>query len=512
MYKTKTVTENYLPADLRSYYESAFVEKSDKFKLFWSGNSPFVLQDAATITDCVLKKISIPVFQTEAADKNGKLVFTLLVHDRSLAGLRQAEKRKYEIKIDPADYGLTANTKNVMKYVDIDLAEYDVMLLEGETLAMFAATDTIVPMQAAADDGGVINEAVKAMADSRPEGQGYFFNVGTKDMSFYGASIVPVDFEWEKTYSPEAQKAAADAEREYKELAALLKEKYSGKNVSVLGDSISTFKGVGDNAEHNSAIYDNLMYYSHASSPYKWEDTYWGRLVTDLDMNLCVANGWGSGRVYGRHNGQDSSGGYTKILNFRDSAPERATQLHRNDGTSPDLILMYMGINDLHNNGVFGKTPFGGLYDILKNADPCQYDTLISSWFSDVLIKTSNATKLLDSNNKPTYADFEEAYALALYRIKERYPNAEVLCLGLVNNASVLFTVEKQQRFNLVIKVLAEYFGYTYVDQMGAYSEITTENMHFYTMDIGCVHPDALGHAAIERMIMRYLADKVKNG
>ena len=512
MYKTKTVIENYMSADLHSYYEKAFANKSDKFKELRLGIAPIAFQDGETITDCTLKKISIPVFRTGAVDKDGNLIFTLLVQDGSLEGLRGEAKRRYEIKINPAEHGLTAENDSVMRYVDVDLTPCGITLLEGETLAMFAPTDTVVPMQAAADDGGVLNEVVKAMADSNPEGQGYFFKVGTKELNFYGSPVIPVDLEWEKTYSAEAQEAAAEAEKEYKELVALLREKYRGKNLSVLGDSISTFKGIGDNAEYNSAIYDNLMFYSYLSSPYKWENTYWGRLVNDLEMNLCVANGWGSGRVYGRPNGQDNSGGYTKILDYRDSAPVRAAQLSRNGGTSPDLVIMYMGINDLHNNGIFGKTPFGGLYDLLKDASPDSYGALISKWLGEALAKTDKANRLLGSDNKPTYADFEEAYALALYRIKEKYPSAEVICIGLQNNASVLFTVEKQQRFNFIIKTLAEYFGGIYADQTGAYSEIDTKNMHYYTMDIGCVHPDSYGHGAIERMIMRYLADKIKNG
>lgn len=513
MYNTKTVIENYMPRELHAYYERAFAEKSDKFKELVLGNAPFAFQDGEVITDCTLKKISIPVFKTGKADGEGKLTFTLLVHDGSLDGLKKEANRKYEIKIDPAKHGVVAEDESVRRYVEVDLTQYGIVLAKGETLAMFTSTDTIAPMQATADDGGVLNEAVKAMADSNPEGQGYFFKVGTSTMNFYGSPVIPVDLEWEKTYSAEAQRAAAEREREYRELVSLLKEKYKGKNLSVLGDSISTFKGIGDNVEYNSALYDNLMFYSYLSSPYKWENTYWGRLVTDLEMNLCVANGWGSGRVFGRPNAQNPpKSTFDKVINYRDSAPERAKQLSRNDGTSPDLILMYMGINDLHSNAVFGKTPFGGLYDQILEASPDTYESLVDACLGEALSKTDNGRRLLNEESKPTYASFEEAYALALYIIKEKYPDAEVVCIGLQNNARAAFTVEKQQRINLIIKALAEHFEYVYADQTGDYCEINTGNMHYYTMDIGCVHPDSYGHGAIERMIMRYLADKTKNG
>ena len=91
-----------------------------------------------------------------------------------------------------------------------------------------------------------------------------------------------------------------------------------------------------------------------------------------------------------------------------------------------------------------------------------------------------------------------------------KYENADVLALGLENNASSGFTVERQEKFNLVIKALAEYFGAIYVDQCGEYSEINAENMVTFGMDAGCTHPNSLGHAAMERMILRVLADEVK--
>ena len=77
------------------------------------------------------------------------------------------------------------------------------------------------------------------------------------------------DFEWEKIYTAEEQKAAAELEAEYQALVSLLKDKYKGKNISILGDSISTFDKISNNTEINSTIGENLKYHNHTGNPHK---------------------------------------------------------------------------------------------------------------------------------------------------------------------------------------------------------------------------------------------------
>jgi hypothetical protein len=116
-------------------------------------------------------------------------------------------------------------------------------------------------------------------------------------------------------------------------------------------------------------------------------------------------------------------------------------------------------------------------------------------------------------NAGATYTTFEQAYALSLYLMTQKYKDADILCLGMEDNSHSNFTFTKQEQYDLVISALAQYFGCTFVDQTGDYSEINTENMHHYTMDTSCLHPNSMGHAAMTRMIMRALADVCeKNG
>ena len=63
------------------------------------------------------------------------------------------------------------------------------------------------------------------------------------------------------------------------------------------------------------------------------ERTYWHRVMDSLGLTLCVNNSWSGGCLSGRDN--------------PDSGLNRAYHLSRDDGASPDIIIVFMGINDL---------------------------------------------------------------------------------------------------------------------------------------------------------------------
>lgn len=104
----------------------------------------------------------------------------------------------------------------------------------------------------------------------------------------------------------------------------------NGKNLSVLGDSISSYQGVSDDASVNATLLYHPCYYRPA---FPREKMYWQVVMDRLGLTLCVNNSWSGGNL----SGQDDP----------DSGVNRAWQLARDDGTVPDLILLFMGINDL---------------------------------------------------------------------------------------------------------------------------------------------------------------------
>lgn len=101
------------------------------------------------------------------------------------------------------------------------------------------------------------------------------------------------------------------------------------KKLSILGDSVSTYRGVSNDETANSTIRFNPVYYG---DPFPLERTYWMRLINAYGMKLCVNNSWSSGNLSG--------------MDDPDSGVNRACHLARDDGEMPDYIIVFMGLND----------------------------------------------------------------------------------------------------------------------------------------------------------------------
>ncbi len=100
--------------------------------------------------------------------------------------------------------------------------------------------------------------------------------------------------------------------------------------ISILGDSISTYDGVSNNANANSTTFANPCHYR---KPFPLEKTYWMQVINRMGLTLCVNNSWSGGNLSGQ---DDESSGVN-----------RACQLARDSGEQPDLVIVFMGMNDL---------------------------------------------------------------------------------------------------------------------------------------------------------------------
>ena len=104
---------------------------------------------------------------------------------------------------------------------------------------------------------------------------------------------------------------------------------FKGKNISIFGDSISSFKGYSNDTSKNSTIGNNGTHYSGSNCGVTdVNQTWWMRLVNKTETNLIVNNSSAGDAM----NGQG--------LN-------RCVQLHNNEGVNPDIICMFFGINDI---------------------------------------------------------------------------------------------------------------------------------------------------------------------
>lgn len=482
--KITTRIENYLSDALYATMENALYLTPDHFSPYNMSLTPFAINDMMTISDCNLRNISIPVYKTLTADANKNFVFTLHVFKASLDGLKAVPKRSYEIKINAEQYELEDNSL-IMRFVTVDLSSYNITLSADETLGFSSSSDTIVPSYIPVSYKSEFNEAANALLDVFPQIQGNFSRLGTSELGL-GKHFLLFDFEWEKTYTTYELESAKMELDELNEAIATLRQKYAGKYVSILGDSISTFNRISNDAKINASLNGYGAHYNYNNSPPSWEYTYWGRLISDTGIKLCVNNSYSGSSVYGR---SDKS--------YLDSAALRATELHDTSGNEPDVIIFYMGTNDLRANVKLD------LYNSLKNADKNDYNAIIEAWFDSVLISTSNGTNCVAGT---TYTTFEQAYAISLYKMTQRYEKAEIICIDLIQSLESGFTQAKTEKYNFCIETLAEYFGATVIHQ--SLGEVTFKNKLSYSNAFDGLHPNARGHAALEKLIVHYLYKK----
>ena len=232
---------------------------------------------------------------------------------------------------------------------------------------------------------------------------------------------------------------------EHSEPSKPQKESLAGKKISFMGDSISTFEGWNNNAQHNSTLADNRVYYNASDNP-KWQnwlsvnETWWKRTVDKLGLSHCVNNSYSGSQV-------TSGGSYPNET----GNGSRAENLH-NDITDviPDIIVIYMGTNDYQNQ--------------------INIDT------------------------------FYDNYAAMIQKIKDKYPDADIYLCKLHNYDYV--TAGKAIApvvYNEKIEAIAANYGCNLVDFYNG-TGVTPENLEYYTVDllidrndISLVHPNAAG-------------------
>ena len=227
------------------------------------------------------------------------------------------------------------------------------------------------------------------------------------------------------------------------------------KTISILGASMSTYTGISNNADTNSTIGDNAVYYTEGRHGVYADDTWWMQAVSDLDLRLLVNNSWSGSSLLYERNG--TVGAYVN----------RCVQLHDdtgdNAGEMPDIIAIQMGTND-----------FQYYKDTLGTSD-INYDTLITGNGDGSYTYATPTTSL-------------EAAAIMMHKISVRYPDAEVYYLNI--SQRIDGTDDLIQTFNADLAAVCQHFGVTIVDIYN--SGITMEDFDTFIGD-GRVHPNCFG-------------------
>ena len=226
-----------------------------------------------------------------------------------------------------------------------------------------------------------------------------------------------------------------------------------GKYISILGDSISTYSGWIPSG--------NAVWYTGKTSDVtNVNQTWWHQAITELQANLCVNNSWSGSRVT-TTGGEAAAGCMT-----------RCQSLHTDDH-DPDIIIVYLGIND-YNNGI----------------DIGTYDGLS-------IVPSTTTT-------------FREAYGIMLDKILTRYSTSRVFVCTLPycdrNVDDNAFPELNQDslplpKYNEAIRELADAFGVDIIELSKC--GITFHNRKKYLTDE--LHPLQTGMDLITRKVVNTL-------
>jgi lysophospholipase L1-like esterase len=240
----------------------------------------------------------------------------------------------------------------------------------------------------------------------------------------------------------------------------------ANKKLSVIGDSISTYEGVSNNATANSTIGGNAVFYKTQMT---LNDTWWKQTANNTGMEILVNNSWSSSNVavYGDNTLESKAGCGDRAVNLHDDT----------NNVNPDIIAAYIGINDC-----------GCLTSV------GDFDEISDIWDGEKYVGE--------------FTSFSRAYARMVHQIVTKYDGANVFLFTLPRNG-YLWTGTKdeynalQDEYNKMIHKIAEIFGCQVVDLATAVGEDYSE----YLLSDN-IHPNAKGMdiitAAFETALYSY--------
>lgn len=224
------------------------------------------------------------------------------------------------------------------------------------------------------------------------------------------------------------------SEAEYNYLYSL----FHGKTISVMGDSISTIK---DKIPSGNALY----YDNTTGKEMTFERNYWGDIITRFGAAEGIDEAW-SGSTIG-----------SKAASM--ASKDRINKL--DDNGTPDMILYYGGSNPDSSVGTFDPDA-----DYAKTIDWAQ-----------------------------SYSDTASAYVASLQRMKETYPDAEIIAIIPYYEQN---NIPKQAE---VIEQIAKHYDITTIDlrELRKQEDISPKNE---------LHPNMDGHSQIAAYICQQLYEQ----
>lgn len=285
-----------------SIYES---EDLSKYTLINYQGVPVILKDYEKFENKRISKFKFPIDRvTSLSDKYTLTVSILKQNYLTDNNLSANTVKEYPLDLTP--YLGDVKEGTLAKWIEIDVTNLNITLKDGEMLGFAKNTDNVL----LCIDRNVHNNELT-------------------EFNFYLPYYRPTIF----TQNVFLDIYTLETSSLEDHLENLSKIEYSylfkGKNISIFGDSISSFKGYSNDTSKNSTIGNNGTHYSGSNCGVTdVNQTWWMRLINKTETNLIVNNSSAGDAM----NGQG--------LN-------RCVQLHNNEGVNPDIICMFFGINDV---------------------------------------------------------------------------------------------------------------------------------------------------------------------
>ena len=237
--------------------------------------------------------------------------------------------------------------------------------------------------------------------------------------------------------------------------AAVPAASLAGKTVSILGDSISTYQGWIPEGY--------ACFYPDPDNDIKdVSQTWWMQVIQNTGMRLLVNGSWSASTVCGDSRAENSGAGCSS---------HRIVDLMGNTGTVPDVILVYMGINDFFHSIDLGSFSGTATY-----------------------------------RNDHYIWDFTEGYELMLQKLRAVYPTSKIYCMTLLEShswegTSVNANGNTVEDYNSRIRQIAAAHGVSVIDLRNC--GIAGYELGRYTSD--GVHPNREGAAKIAAYVTNAL-------
>lgn len=224
-----------------------------------------------------------------------------------------------------------------------------------------------------------------------------------------------------------------------------------GATLSILGDSLSTFEGWIPNECTN--------FFPGSGELTDVSETWWMQLLDDTGMELCSNNSSAGSTCVG-----DSL--LTGEVKYGCSG-DRLSLLTGSQGKMPDIIIVYMGTNDLMNGVPIGDN------DGMQLVEEGEID------------------------------NFSDAYTLILDKLSSEYPAAQIYCCGLhqVGDWGTTQPFEvltnhlglTAEDYSEQIQIIADNKGFPYIDlfhcgiEIDNLNQMTSDGVHYTPMGMGYV-------------------------